>query len=646
MIHNCSRFRPVVLLHFLAVICVTIPLVLSVEVEAHSWDTVGKDADALDSLLSKLQMGKLQNILKNIPPAELQKIASRLQRKINAGDTESQKKKSIMEAMKAEGLLDSWKMELDGMIFDDNAIPNESDEKANQFQKSLNCNNKDGGCSSQPASPASQIEEAVHEMLGNTESNGTPSSTREQIERNDLDFLFQEAAEIFETPSENLKPPKLVPPPYKPNQKPSSSYQPSGPERVRGESVKKPSRKNNDQEPLSALVGMAKQFLGQDENDKTLDMVANMASLYLNNMDTSGNNAKKTAPKNSGPDIGAMLQFASLLSANAGGKSGGNGGPDLSSLLQLASLFGGESGGDAANNPVQSLLSLLGNSGVDMNQIIQMGSMLMNKGSASSVSRKSQSTSPMVDLVIRFVANWLEMDPDLLLNYVDGVSQLVEAKSWNEINIILRRSTGTDVETMLDMMANDDIRQQFSDTSTDFVAHWLRTNVNPDSFQSRLLYINALLQQYNYPPIDPQNEVESVSRVVERLSGDFLNMKIDLRPYLRHVEKQLKDVLHIVGPQKLDFRNFSEEELSHAVRYTMKNEVFDPLADLWADFRLASRVPKCARTILCRRNIPGTYKSQAGLKEGITRGARYTYTANPINCYRCIELKFFFPFLF
>ena len=426
-------------------------------------------------------------------------------------------------------------------------------------------------------------------MLFDSKPNGTPSINQEQIDRNDVEYLLQTAEETLDTPSMKLEPPKLAPSPYKYAKKPSPPV--ASQENERLQSNKKLYKKKQE-EPLDALVGIAKKFLGQDESDPTLDIVANMASTYMKNMDNSG-------------------------------KKNGNSGPDLASMLQMASLFTG--GADnVGDNPLQSLTSLLSNSGMDMNQLLQMGSALMSQGVDSQVARKAKtSVSPIVELIIRFLANFLNMDSVVLLDHYNGLSKLTEANSWNEINAILRKTTGTDVESVLDMLGNEEVRQQISDTATTNVVHWLKGFLEPDSLKTKIMYVNALLMQYNYPLLDHKNVAESFSQLIERLSQDYLNTKINLRPYFKHNEKQLKRLLHIEANEQIDFRTVSETELATIVQHTMKKEVFDPLAVIWSDFRLASRFPRCARTILCQRNVPSnSARSPDGLKQGVTRATR------------------------
>ncbi len=137
-----SRFTPVGF-YFLSVICVTVPFVAALEAETHGSWGLGKDVDALSSLFSNLEVEKLQSLLKNVPPAELQKVASRVLSEVNTDHSEQEKRSSILKAIKKEGLLGSWKEELDKLIFDDNALPLGSDDKAKEFQRNLKCQNKD-----------------------------------------------------------------------------------------------------------------------------------------------------------------------------------------------------------------------------------------------------------------------------------------------------------------------------------------------------------------------------------------------------------------------------------------------------------------------------------------------------------------------
>ena len=68
---------------------------------------------------------------------------------------------------------------------------------------------------------------------------------------------------------------------------------------------KKPTKK---EEPLDALLGLAKQYLGQDKHDPTLDIMANMASAYMKN------NQKTNQKSDGGLDLDTVMQMASLFS--------------------------------------------------------------------------------------------------------------------------------------------------------------------------------------------------------------------------------------------------------------------------------------------------------------------------------------------
>lgn len=486
-------------------------------------------------------MEKIRELLKEMP-VELQQFAGQalMTQHLDVADSRFPKLQSaILKAAKDKGLLGVWKDKLDALIFDD--------EASNSLPRSTN----------------DDMEKSVHEMLGNTE---------EDESSNEIDYNSAQPP----APKKEAK----VPTP------PASAYdRPS--QRTKGETGGK------KKEPLDALVGMAKKYLGQEENDPTLDIVANMASAYLRSTEkTSGNNA------NNGPDLGSLLQMASLFSGAGGGKQGGS-----------------------AGNPLESIASLLGNSGMDLGQLLQLGSAMMDKGatSGSAVGKKKTSASPIVELVIRGLASTLNMDPDYLLNYYNGLSQLMEANSWDEINSILRRTTGTDAEVLLDSLADNQLRQEMSDATTGLLVDWLHSFLDPETLNTRIMYVNAMLLNYNYPTIDSKNVIETVSLVVERLSKDFGDTQVDPKPYLLAADQQLKRLLNLAPSDTIDFRSFTQEELLHAFGNSMKSEVFDPLADLWSDFRVASRYPKCARTIVCLRNSAGLTK---GLKHAITQATR------------------------
>ena len=105
----------------------------------------------------------------------------------------------------------------------------------------------------------------------------------------------------------------------------------------------------------------------------------------------------------------------------------------------------------------------------------------------------------------------------------------------------------------------------------------------------------------------------------------FAGREIHSKLMMKGLELQLKSMLGLAPSDAMDLRNYSAEDLAHAVRYYVKSEFFDPLADIWSDFQLASRYPKCAETIICDRNAPQSIRTSLGLKKAITRSARYYF---------------------
>lgn len=586
---------------------------------AHNTDSLTSQPvgpDVAQSLFSGLELGKLQELLKDVPHDKMQKLAGRVMGELNKIHTEDGKKNefqtALLHAAKAEGLLGAWKHKLDALLFDDNAVPSGSGDNAKRLQAKVkevinNAASSRGSQALPDGASLDDIRKAVHQMLGNKEDKDkAPATSRDSFEQEDLNYLFDAASDMLGGPSDRIQPPKEKI--KKPSQ---SSYH----DKKTKEQAKQAAKQKQD--PMESIVGMAKQLLGHEDSDPTLNIIANMASAYMNNPANSKKNGN-------GPDLASMMQLASMFAGGAGNKKSKDSGPDLASMLQLASMFAGGANNKKSteDNPLEMITSFLSNAGVDWSQLLEVGAQMLTPNQNIPSKRKHLSTSPIAELVIRLLANFLEMDPDFLVNYYNGLTQVVEANSWTEINTILRRSTGTDVETVLDSLANDDVRQQLSDSTTATLVHWLQHFVNPDSLNTRIIYLNAMLMQYNYPTVDAKNVIETFSEVIEKLSADYMSTKVDLRPYLKHFDQQLKWLLNVDPDDHIDFRKFSEAELSHAIEYTMKTEVFDPIAALWSDFRLASRVPKCARTILCRRNLPQATRSSFGLKEGVTRATR------------------------
>jgi len=86
---------------------------------------------------------------------------------------------------------------------------------------------------------------------------------------------------------------------------------------------------------------------------------------------------------------------------------------------------------------------------------------------------------------------------------------------------------------------------------------------------------------------------------------------------------QVKAMLGLSPSDVIDLQKYSAVDLADTVGYYVKSEFFDVLADIWSDFKLASRHPKCARTVICVRNSPQSVRSSLGLKQATTRSARY-----------------------
>ena len=322
-----------------------------------------------------------------------------------------------------------------------------------------------------------------------------------------------------------------------------------------------------------------------------------MAAAYLTNDPDNSKTDKKAAKedKSGGLDLGSMLQLASLFTDSD--SPGGN------VVQTLSSMFSGDSSGE----------------GMNMDKIIQMGSLLM--GHSGSKSRKS--SSPVAELVIRVVANFLDMDPELLMKYYTAFQRLVETNSWNEINDVLRVATGTDIETFLNLLDSDDVREQLSVTASAASIEWLQHFLSPDSLKTKVFDVNSFLLQYSYPPIDHKHLIDTSSVVIDRLVRDYLSYDVESRMLMKQAESQLKNLLHLDQSEDIDFRNYTQTELTNAVSHTVKLEFFDPLSKVWADYKLAARYPKCARTILCLTNSMVNIRTPLGLKAAVTRASRY-----------------------
>jgi len=362
------------------------------------------------------------------------------------------------------------------------------------------------------------------------------------------------------------------------------------PNRKKTGGARKKTDGGKEAEPLDALVGLAKKYLGQDENDPTLDLMANMASAYM----------KSTQKK------------------SAAGSGGGTG-SDLEAMMRMASLFS-NMGGGAQKSPLDAVSSLLANSGMDTNQLLQMASSLMAPSQGVS-GRKASARSPIIDVMAGYLSNFFNIDSSTMVKYYEALVRLYSAKSWSEINTILKSSFGTDAESFLNLMADENIRQSLSESGTQQLVSWMQEILDPDSVKTKVSYVNALLLQAKLPTIDHKNLIETLSVVCDRIAKVYASRDIQSRVAMKAAEAQVKAMLGLSPSDVIDLQKYSAVDLADTVGYYVKSEFFDVLADIWSDFKLASRHPKCARTVICVRNSPQSVRSSLGLKQATTRSA-------------------------
>lgn len=214
-------------------------------------------------------------------------------------------------------------------------------------------------------------------------------------------------------------------------------------------------------------------------------------------------------------------------------------GLDLGAMMQLASLFSGDS---AQNNLLQSLSSLLkpeqdssDDAGPSLEQILKLGSLFMGQPAKNAKNAAQVAVNPVAQLVLRFLAMMLDLEPDQLFKYYTGFQKMVETDTWSEMNAVLRATTGTDVEAFLDLLDSDETRRELAETTCVNVVDWLQTFIDPMGLKTKVFYVNSYLLQYDYPPINPRHLIDTVSIVVDRMVHDFLTIQIESRPYMKQV---------------------------------------------------------------------------------------------------------------
>lgn len=522
------------------------------------------EKDTLMDFFSASDLQAIQKVLKQIPQKELkslENLAGRVIGKLGGSQSEGDKplnmfeevgnfQSTIMEVMKNEDLVNSMKDKLGSLVSNDKKEikPNPG---ADKFQSGMKHANKDD-----------ELPSTAGKSLPKTASSELPGRVQEKTEK-EAEKLKNEGTPVKsnlkrETSGEQAK--ETAKPPTQ-NKK---------------EAKKKAKKKQQQQQPMDALVGLAKQYLGQADSDPTLNIIANLASSYMN--------------KDSDQDAGL----------------------DFNSLIQMASLLGGNSGqGDL----MQSISSLLDGSGFDMEKILQMGTALLGQKPGH------KSGSPVFDFLLQHVADYLDMDRETLKKYFSDFSDLMDANSWEDVNEVMRSSAGTDAENFLDLLSNDDIREQLAEMSAEYLAQWIRDFAEPEVMKMRVFYVNSYLLRYNYPAIDPKNLIASSSAAIDRISLDLMGSKVMPKRFLKRLEKKFKTVLRLDPTEEINLRNISQQNLANLIQFTINQEVLRSISDVWTDVQTAMDHPECARTILCMRNSPNRLQTILGLKEATTRAA-------------------------
>jgi len=554
------------------------------------WATAAED----DALFSASQV---EQLLKNLPLdnlAGVQKMAGRFMKEMAAGqkatDGSDAFQETVLAAMKNQGVLDTWKKRLDAMMY--NEVDPDTDEDA--FQADADIEEKPQPSVYQPSAVPQSLdamEKVVHQMLGSVDPDV------ERLMKSAADLVLPKTDRASQQQQQQQKQQQQ-------QQQPSPSV--AAPQRVIEAPApsKKDKAKKKSTEPLDAIVDLAKQYLGQDASDPTLDLLASMASSYM-----------KTELKK--PMGSGKSQKKSPTAAGDG--------LDLGAMMQLASLFSGDS---AQNNLLQSLSSLLkpeqdssDDAGPSLEQILKLGSLFMGQPAKNAKNAAQVAVNPVAQLVLRFLAMMLDLEPDQLFKYYTGFQKMVETDTWSEMNAVLRATTGTDVEAFLDLLDSDETRRELAETTCVNVVDWLQTFIDPMGLKTKVFYVNSYLLQYDYPPINPRHLIDTVSIVVDRMVHDFLTIQIESRPYMKQAEAELKRLLRVDQSKVLDLGNFTQTQLTRALRSSVEHEVIDPVADIWYDYKLASRYPRCARTIVCQRNAPADVRTPLGLKAAVTWGS-------------------------
>jgi hypothetical protein len=208
--------------------------------------------------------------------------------------------------------------------------------------------------------------------------------------------------------------------------------------------------------------------------------------------------------------------------------------------------------------------------GMSMDKIVQMGSLLM--GQSGSKSRKS--SSPVAELVIRVVANFLDMDPELLMKYYTAFQRLVEKNIRNEIKDDLQVSTGAEIESFLNLLNSDDLREQLSITTSAASIEWLQHFLSPNGLKTKVFYDNSFPLQYSYLPIDHKHLIDTSSVVIARLIKDYPSHDAESRIFMKQADSLLKNLLHLDQSEYIDFLNYTQTELTNAVSHVVKLEFF------------------------------------------------------------------------
>nr|CAI5825182.1 unnamed protein product [Callosobruchus analis] len=327
-----------------------------------------------------------------------------------------------------------------------------------------------------------------------------------------------------------------------------------------------------------------------------------------------------------GIDPGALLQGMAALMGNRGGQ-GGQGGLNLEMISSVLQAFAPQDESETKKKRHISEDTKGNEIDVDNLNLSDMGKIagkLLGKGSSTLMSylpmimQALQSFSgPEADAREKQHESHSSMMPPFLEKmhvYFDhflhtdmGKNIIAMLGAEKAFKAFADENGRFDYKKFGELMENHSFRKHWISTVTDRVADLAHTYLDPRTFDTVLMsaqyLVNTYLKTQGFPKqvlLDPQNPVESVSKLINFVFKKYFDIKIKSKEYVAPVIEFLMGLKGAVQNNKLLGNN--SKEFSGKLADTINMEIIEPLVRVNRAYRFAKTTPQCDRYVMCLVN--------------------------------------------